>query len=308
MTELTRAEFLKLAAGAGAALTVAVAAPAAHAAETMRTRPIPKTSEPLPVVGLGTWRVFNIGNEPEERAPRQEIIEILFETGGRVIDTAPSYGNSERVVGELLDELGLVDLPFLATKVSERGREMGIEQMNRSFELLHKRPLDLMQIHNLRDWRTHLATLRAWKEEGLIRYYGITHYTTDAIDELAAIVAAEELDFLQCAYSIAVPDAGERLLPLCGDRGVATLINRPFERGSTFSRVKGHALPGWAAEFDCNSWAQFFLKFVLGDPAVTCVIPGTSKPKHMRDNAGAGMGLLPEPDQRTAMLDFFKNL
>ncbi|MCP4329197.1 MAG: aldo/keto reductase [Alphaproteobacteria bacterium] len=274
----------------------------------MRTKSIPKSEEPLPVVGLGTSRVFNIGTSEAERAPRREVLEVLFASGGRVIDTSPMYGNSERVVGELLVELDDVELPFIATKVWTRGGADGIAQMNESFDLLHKRPLDLIQVHNLVDMHTHLKTLRRWKDEGLIRYLGITHYTSSALDELTRIVETEPLDFVQCAYSISVRAAEERLLPACRAHGVATLINRPYERGAVFGRVKGRPLPAWAADFDCASWGQFFLKFILGHPGATCVIPGTSKAKHMRDNTGAGFGRLPDEAERARMIALWEEL
>jgi len=255
----------------------------------------------LPVIGLGTSRVFNIGPDEADRAPRRAVLRHLFEAGGRVIDTSPMYGAAEVVVGELLDDLGARQVPFMATKVWTHGRDQGGQQMEASIAKLGKQPLDLMQIHNLLDWRVHLDTLRGWKEAGKIRYIGITHYTTSALDDLAAIVAAEDLDFVQCAYSISVPDAARRLLPLCADRGVATLINRPFESGRVFRRVGGRPLPPWAADFDCASWGQFFLKYILSHPAATCVIPGTSKPTHMADNAGAGRGRLPDAEERARM-------
>jgi diketogulonate reductase-like aldo/keto reductase len=262
----------------------------------------------LPVIGLGTSRVFDIGPDEADRAPRRDVLRLLFGAGGRVIDTSPMYGNAETVVGELLDDLGAQQLPFMATKVWTRGRDSGVTQMDASIAKLRKRPIDLIQIHNLVDWRTHLATLREWKEAGKVRYIGITHYTSSALDDLAAIVEAEKIDFVQCAYSISVRDAERRLLPVCADRGVATLINRPYERGGVFRRIGGRPLPPWAADFDCASWGQFFLKFILSHPAATCVIPGTSKPKHMSDNAGAGRGRLPDATQRARMAALWDDL
>ena len=299
MPDLTRADFLKLVAAGAAAMA---GAPALHATETtMRTKPIPSTGEALPVIGLGTSRVFDIGPGEADRAPRRDVLRLLFEAGGRVIDTSPMYGAAEVVVGELLDDLGAQQVPFMATKVWTRGRDQGVTQMDASIAKLRKRPLDLIQIHNLVDWRTQLATLRTWQEVGKVRYIGITHYTTSALDDLAAIVEAEDLDFVQCAYSISVRDAERRLLPVCAERGVATLINRPYENGRVFRRMGGRPLPPWAADFDCASWGQFFLKFVLSHPVATCVIPGTSKPKHMTDNAAAGRGRLPDATQRARM-------
>jgi aryl-alcohol dehydrogenase-like predicted oxidoreductase len=299
---LTRAEFLKGAAATGAALLIGGgAAPGAEA--RMRTRAIPKTGEALPVVGLGTSRVFDVGGDDAVRAARRQVLAILFEAGGSVIDSSPMYGRAEVVVGDELAALGMRDRAFLATKVWTRGRRQGIAQMEESMRLLRSERIDLMQVHNLVDLDTQLATLREWKAAGRIRYLGVTHWTRGSLDDLAAIVARENLDFVQFAYSIGARDAERRLLPLCAERGTATLINRPYVNGALFRQARGHAVPPWAAaELGCASWGQFFLKFILGHPQVTCVIPGTSKPRHARDNMGAGMGPLPSPAQRKRML------
>jgi len=304
---LTRAAFLKLLGGAGALLACPVATAGATLAP-MATRPIPKSGEALPVVGLGTWQTFDIGAGEAARAPRREVLRQLFEAGGKVIDSSPMYGRSEAVVGDLLAELGTRDQAFLATKVWTRGREDGIRQMERSLARFRAERIDLMQIHNLVDWKTHLKTLREWKAAGRIRYLGITHYTTSALDDLAEIIAREPIDFVQLAYSLEVRAAERRLLPLAADKGVAVLVNRPYEKGALFHRVRGRALPGWAAEIDCASWGQVFLKYILANPAVTCVIPGTSKPKHMIDNAGAGRGRLPDEAERQRMAAFWDSL
>jgi len=256
-------------------------------------RIIPSTNEKLPVVGVGTWQTFDVSATSAERNPLKEVLQTLISKGGSVVDSSPMYGNSEEVVGDLSTELNINDELFMATKVWTTGKENGIRQMNDSFRLMRRDKLDLMQIHNLTDWETHIKTLRAWKEEGRIRYIGLTHYTESAHERLASIMSREKVDFIQINYNMIDRNAGKRLLPYAQDNGVAVLINQPFESGSLFQRVKGKSLPAWAAEFDCTSWAQFFLKFILAQPAVTCVIPGTGKPHHMIDNMGAGFGKLP---------------
>jgi diketogulonate reductase-like aldo/keto reductase len=274
----------------------------------MLTRPIPKTQEQLPVVGLGTWQAFDIGADRAALDQRKEVLRILFEAGGSVIDSSPMYGRAEAVVGTLLAEMGPEEKPFLATKVWTSGEAAGAAQMSASFANMQTDTIDLMQIHNLVDWRTHLKTLRAWKEKGRFRYIGITHYTSSALDDLAAVIRAEPIDFVQLAYSIDVRAAETRLLPLVAERGVGVLVNRPFSTGGLFGRVRGKALPAWAAELDCASWGQFFLKFIIGHPAVTCAIPGTARPEHMRDNVGAGRGRLPAAAQRQRMAEYWDEL
>jgi diketogulonate reductase-like aldo/keto reductase len=265
----------------------------------MLTRPIPSTGEALPVVGLGTWPVFDVGADERSREPLREVVRRLVEAGGRMIDTSPMYGRSEGVVGDIVAELGVREKAFLATKVWISGRERGIEQMARSASLLKSPVIDLMQVHNLVDWRTQLTTMRRMKEKGTLRYIGITHYTTGSLSELTRILEAEDgIDFVQCGYSLATREAETRLLPVCAERGVAVIVNQPLERGDLFRAVRGKALPEWAAEFDCESWAQLFLKYVVGEPAVTVVIPATNKPDHMSDNLAAGAGRLPHERQR----------
>lgn len=274
----------------------------------MLTRPIPKTAEPLPVVGLGTWQTFDVGSSRADLDQRKQVLQVLMEAGGKVIDSSPMYGRAEAVVGTLLAEMQARDKVFLATKVWTAGEAAGVAQMNASLAKLKAPALELMQIHNLVDWRTHLRTLRAWKERKTFRYIGITHYTVPALDELAAIVRAEPIDFVQFGYSINVREAETRLLPLCAERGVAVIANQPFDSGGLFGQVRGKVLPEWAGELDCKSWGQFFLKFILGHPAVTCVIPGTAKPDHARDNVAAGLGRLPDAAQRKRMVQFWDGL
>lgn len=283
-------------AGTAAALAAGgVAAPPAQAqGRTMLTRPIPSTGEAMPVVGFGTWQTFDIGASSAEREPRREVLEELFAAGGRMIDSSPMYGRAEAVVGDLLADMKARDKAFLATKVWTTGEKAGIAQMDASAAKMKAPVIDLMQIHNLVDWRTHLKTLRAWKEAGRFRYIGITHYTTSSLDTLADILAAERLDFVQMGYSLATRAAERRLLPVARDRGVAVIANQPFDSGGMFQKVKGKPLPGWAADYDCASWAQIMLKYLIAHPATTCVIPGTARPEHARDNIGAGRGRLPD--------------
>lgn len=274
----------------------------------MLTRTIPQSKESLPIVGLGTWQTFDVGPDRVALDQRKEVLRVLFEAGGTVIDSSPMYGRAEAVVGNLLSEMKAHDGAFLATKVWTSGQAAGVAQMNASLAKLQAPRIDLMQIHNLVDWRTHLRTLRDWKEQKKFRYVGITHYTVPGLDELAAIIRAERIDFVQFAYSINVREAEARLLPLCAERGVAVIINQPFDSGSLFGKVKGKALPDWAAGLGCASWSQFFLKFILGHPAVTCVIPGTARPDHMRDNVAAGFGHLPDAGERKRVAEYWDGL
>jgi diketogulonate reductase-like aldo/keto reductase len=265
-------------------------------------RPIPSTGEKLPVVGLGTWQTFDVSGSSDEREPLKEVLKTLLSQGGTVVDSSPMYGRSEEVVGDLSTELAVNDKLFIATKVWTNGRENGIRQMNDSFRLMKREKIDLMQIHNLTDWETHLKTLRSWKESGKVRYIGLTHYTQSAHDRLVSILSSEKVDFIQINYNLLDRNAEKRLLPVAQEKGVAVLINQPFESGSLFQRVKGKQLPPWAKDIDCNSWAQFFLKYILSHPAVTCAIPGTSKPHHMLDNMGAAFGRLPDEKLRRQMV------
>ncbi len=267
----------------------------------MRTRPIPSSGEALPVVGLGTYDVFNVGTFHAARAPLGEVLRILFDCGGTVVDSSPMYGRAEGVAGDLLAASDQTGPAFIATKVWTEGRARGIAQMRESLRLFHAETLALMQIHNLVDWRTQLATLRDWKAAGTIRYIGITHYTPSAFGQLQDVIEAERPDFVQLPYSIVVRDAERRLLDVAAANDVAVLVNRPLEGGGLFRKTRGRKLPGWAADFDCQSWGQFFLKYLLGHPAVTCVIPGTAKPGHMLDNVGAGQGRLPDARLRARM-------
>jgi diketogulonate reductase-like aldo/keto reductase len=275
----------------------------------MITRPIPSTGEAMPVVGLGTWPVFDVGDGAGERAPLKSVVAALVAAGGRMIDTSPMYGRAEAVVGDIVAELGVRPKVFLATKVWTSGRERGTAEMQRSAARMKSPVLDLIQIHNLVDWQTQLATLRDMKAKGQVRYIGITHYTTGSLAELARILESEPgIDFVQLGYSLASREAEQRLLPVAAARRVATIVNQPFETGGMFSRVRGRALPEWAGEFDCTSWAQLFLKYILAEPAVTCVIPATGNPEHMADDVKAGFGRLPDRQQRAQIRRFWDSL
>jgi diketogulonate reductase-like aldo/keto reductase len=288
--------------GAGAAGALIGAAGRAEGIEAMRTRPIPESGERLPAIGMGTWQTFDVGDGTAERRPLLEVLRIFVDVGGRVIDSSPMYGRSEAVTGDLLARLRSNREAFVATKVWTRGREAGIRQMRESFEKLRVQRMDLMQVHNLVDWATQLATLRSWKDQDRIRYIGVTHYQLGAFDELERIITEGLIDFVQLPYSLGTRAAEERVLPAAADNGVAVLVMRPFEGGSLFRRVRDRQLPSWAAEFDCESWAQYFLKFILAHPAVTCPLPATSNPEHMQDNVRAGFGALPDAETRKRMV------
>ncbi len=295
---IRRRTVLKLFA-AGAIGPWSVAAPAAPGG-SMRMREIPATGEKLPVIGLGSSDEFETASGADMDALR-DVLRRFHELGGTLVDTAPIYGDAEAVIGKLVGELGLTDELFLATKVRARGRDAGIEQMERSTELLGKQPLDLLQVHSLADVDTQLDNLRRWKDEGRVRYIGVTHSRVSAFEALERVMKRSDLDFVQLNYSFTEPDAEQRLLPLAADKGIAVMVNRPFENGALFRQVNDRPLPDWAAEFDCESWAQFSLKYILGHPAVTCVIPATSNPRHLVDNMGAGTGRLPDEAARRRM-------
>jgi len=274
----------------------------------LQRRILSSAAEMLPVVGLGTWIQFDVGKSEEERQPLREVLKKMTEFGGKVIDSSPMYGNAEEVVGDLTTATGLADKFFYATKVWTNGEQEGIKQMQASLRKMRRTTMDLMQIHNLMDWQTHLKTLKKWKEEGKIRYIGITHYTVASHEQLEKIVKTEKPDFVQCNYSIRVRNAENSLLKAAHDNDVSVIINEPFEKGSLFGTVKGKDLPAWAADYDIKSWAQFFLKFILSNAAVTCVIPGTSNPEHLADNMGAGYGKLPDEAGRKKMIEFIEKL
>ena len=296
----TRRQFVQRSSLLAAMAGLAPLLPAsAFAADGLLLRSIPSSGERLPVIGLGTSRTFNVDPGSGEMAELLEVMKAFVAGGARLIDTAPSYGDAEAVSGELVKRVAARDKVFLATKVSSTGREAGQRQIEASFKALQTDRIDLIQVHNLQDTATQLGLLRELKEQGRIRYVGITHYVESAHDDLIAVLQKEKVDFVQFNYSVAARNAEKRLLPFCAEHGIATLINRTYGAGQLFARVKGKALPGWAvAELDASSWAQLMLKFVLADPAVTVVIPATSNPRYMADNLLAGQGRLPDARQR----------
>ena len=276
--------------------------------ESLRTRPIPSSGEQLPVIGIGTWQTFDVGGDAAARAPLKEVLRLFFAGGGRVVDSSPMYGSSEEVAGETCAELGICEPLFMASKVWTSGKAEGIRQMQRSIERMRAGRMDLMQVHNLLDVETHTGTLREWRAAKRVRYIGITHYTASAYADVERWLKTKHYDFLQINYSIAESESEKRLLPLAKELGVAVVANRPFAEGAMFRRVRGKPLPPWAAELGIASWAQYFLKWIVSHPAVTCAIPGTGKPEHMQDNLGAGTGAMPDEAQRARMARHYASL
>lgn len=267
---------------------------------------IPRTGEKIPAIGLGTYSVFDVGSSVAERGPLREVLRLFADSGGSLIDSSPMYGQSESVVGQLAEKLGLRARLFLATKVWTTGKEAGIRQMNASFRLMRTGLIDLMQVHNLADWEVHLRTIREWKEQGKVRYSGISHYTAGAYHMVESVMRKERPDFVQINYSIVSREAEERILPLAQDLGIAVIANRPLDTGRLFTMVRSRALPAWAAEFGCTSWSQFFLKFAISHPAIACAIPATSDPGHLRDNMLACSGPLPDAADRQRMASYLE--
>ena len=296
---------MRLIGGFGAAVTLGSVS---SQTRKIMTRKIPSTGEDLPAVGLGTWQVFDAGGDSAARAPLREVIAAFAKAGGKMIDSSPMYGSAETVAGDLVAELGLRENLFIATKVWTRGREEGIAEMERSFKRLRVTTMDLMQVHNLLDVEVHTQTLRDWKATKKIRYLGITHYTSSAYADVEKWLKQEKYDFLQINYSLAERESEKRLLPFCLENKIAVIANRPFAEGAMFRRVRGKPLPPWAAEIGVASWAQYFLKWIVGHLAVTCVIPGTGKPEHIADNVAAGFGALPEEGTRRRMAAYFDSL
>jgi len=276
------------------------------------TRKIPSTGEELPAIGLGTWQVFDAdrrGNaDAAARAPLRGVIAAFAKAGGRLIDSSPMYGSAESVAGDLVAELGLRAKLFVATKVWTRGREDGIKQIETSFRRLKVKQMDLLQIHNLLDAGIHTKTINDMKAKGRVRYTGITHYTSSAYGEVESWLKKEKYDFLQINYSLAERDADKKILAICKNQNIAVIANRPFAEGAMFKRVRGKPLPPWAAEIGVASWAQYFLKWIVGHPAITCAIPGTGKPEHIADNVAAGFGALPDEAMRRRMAEYFDAL
>ncbi len=265
----------------------------------MNTRPIPRTGEQLPVIGMGTWQTFDVDGTPDALV---DVITKLLDGGARVIDSSPMYGKAETATGSLLAKTNKLGVPFLATKVWTSGKREGIAQMARSFERMRASTIDLVQVHNLLDVQTHLPVLREMKAKGTIRYLGVTHYSHGQFAEIEKLMKHEQLDFIQIPYSITDREAEKRVLPAARDTGTAVLVMTPFESGGLFGRVRKRPLPQVATELGCTSWAQVFLKFLLGHPAVTCPIPATAKAEHVLDNLGAGFGAYPDEAQRDALV------
>jgi diketogulonate reductase-like aldo/keto reductase len=293
--------------GLGAALAMKRARPQGTKPR-MLERPIPASGEKLPVIGLGTWQVFDARADAAARGPLRETLAAFAKGGARLVDSSPMYGAAESVVGDLAAELGIAKQLFFATKVYTSGREAGLAQMETSMRRMRVQRMDLMQVHNLADVAEHVKTLADLKAKGRVRYTGITHYRAGAYGEVERWLKAAPWDFLQINYSLGEREAAERLLPLAQERRVAVIANRPFAEGALFARVRGKPLPAWAAEIGAASWAQFFLKWILGHPAVTCAIPGTGRPDHMADNLAAGFGALPDEPMRRRMASHLDTL
>jgi len=303
---LSRREFLKAGIGLGASLSLPSGSVLAKEDAVIR-RTIPSSGESVPTIGIGTSRRYQ-GTTEAERRQLREVLRRFKDLGGKVIDTAPAYGNAETVVGDLVAELGIRDSLFIATKVGAQGRDAGIDQMEQSLKRLRTPKIDLIAVHNLRDTQTQLRTLREWKQAGRIRYVGITTSSDRQYQEFEQTMKTEALDFIQVDYAIDNRNADQRILPLAADRGMAVMINLPFGRGRLFGAVQGQKLPPWASDFDCASWAHFFLKYIVSHPAVTCAIPGTATVEYIVDNLGAARGRLPEPAMRRRMERFVDQL
>ena len=304
----TRREALKLTGLASAGLLASQSLLSFTLKDSMMQRVIPSSNEKLPIVGLGTWQTFDVGGSSEKRATLTQVLSEMQKLGGSVIDSSPMYGSSEKVVGDLTIASGLANQFFYATKVWTSGKEAGIRQMEKSFNLMRRKQLDLMQIHNLVDWKTHVKTLKGWKEKGKIKYWGITHYVDSSHAELEKVIQQEKPDFVQFNYSIRERHAEKSLFETVRKNGTAVIINQPYESGSLFRIVHGKQLPEWCEDYDINSWGQYFLKFILSNELVTCVIPGTSKPHHAIDNMKAGYGKMPDANGRERMYEFIKSI
>jgi len=305
----TRRQFLRMASTmAGAAATGLILPHHVFASSTQIRKAIPKTGEKLPVIGMGTSRTFDSNDDSETLLRLQQVTQTFFDMGGGMIDSSPMYGSAQQVIGQLLPKMTGTKNLFSATKVWIDGKDEGIDQMEQSRKRWGIKHFDLMQIHNLVDWETHLETLKQMKADGKIRYIGITTSHGRFHSELSDILKSEVFDFVQLSYNIANRDVESPLLSIAKDRGIAVIVNRPYQRGDLFQKVRGKALPNWTKDFDCHSWGQYFLKYVVSHPAVTCAIPATTKVKHMKDNMQAGYGSLPTAKQRIKMLKYFESI
>ncbi len=298
--------FLQWMAGLGAVTVIgpSLAVPTLPAIK----KAIPASGEKIPVIGMGSWLTFDVGDNEAARATRVQVLQAFFDQGGALIDSSPMYGSSQEVIGHSLRQIKNKSALFAATKVWIYGQWLGIKQMEAARELWGVARFDLMQIHNMLDWQAHLETLKAWKAEGRIRYIGITTSHGRRHQDMERALAKEPFDFVQFTYNLADRDVEQRLLPLAAERDIAVIINRPFDGGALFGPVRGKPLPAWAAEFDCTNWAQFFLKFIVSHPAVTCAIPATSRVPHMLENMGAGFGRLPDAATRQRMIAYYEKL
>lgn len=305
----TRRQFARSAASLAALAAMSPLLPGsvwAAPADGLITRTIPGTDEALPIIGLGTASSFNVSlDDKEAMSPLRDVLRTLVNGGGRLIDTAPSYGRAEAVTGALVGDGGLRKRTFLATKVSSQGKQRGAAQIEASFKALRAETIDLIQVHNLQDTANQLALLRELKQEERVRYIGITHYVDSAHEDLIEAMERDKVDFVQFNYSVGARNAEKRLLPYCVDNGIATLINRPFLRGDLFNKVREKPLPDWASEIDVTTWAQMMLKFVVSAPGVTVAIPATSNPRYMADNLMAGQGRMPDDKQRERIAQLF---
>lgn len=306
MPRLSRRALLASLAGLGALSALATAGSAAPGPTLKRA--IPKTGEEIPAIGMGSWITFNVGADPALREARAKVLQTFFAGGGGMIDSSPMYGSSEDVIGFGLKRIADTGALFSATKVWIWGQARGIRQMDDSRRLWGREKFDLMQVHNLLDWESHLETLAAHKAEGRVRYIGITTSHGERHEAMAKIMATQPLDFVQFSYNVLDREAERRLLPLAAERGLAVIVNRPFRQGDLFGPVARQPLPPWAGEFDCANWAQFFLKFVVSHPAVTCAIPATTRVDHMAENMGALLGRLPDPKTRERMIRHVESL
>ena len=305
---VTRREAGKVIGGTAAALVLPIISEAKTESAAMLMRTIPSSGEKLPVIGLGTWRAFDVELNAGVRRQLEDVLSQFLKLGGRLIDSSPMYGRAEKVIGDLTSAQHMTNKFFLATKVWTEGKQSGIQSMERSMSLLHTNRIDLMQVHNLVDVNTQLVTLAEWKQQGRIRYTGITHYESGALSEIEKLMHSQKFDFLQINYSLMEPEADERVLSLAQERGVAVIANRPFGSGDLFDKVRSKPLPDWAAEFDCRSWAQFFLKWIVANPAIICAIPATAKSRHLEDNMRGGVGRLPDGKLRARMAQFVSSL
>jgi diketogulonate reductase-like aldo/keto reductase len=303
---ITRRRAVKLIGATTASVCLPIGSSRIFAAEgSMLKRAIPSTGEKLPVIGLGSAVTFDVPFNSPKVTDITEVITRFVRRGGKVIDSSPMYGNAEGMIGDIAAKAGLTKSLFIATKVWTRGKEAGIAQMNQSLARFKTKPIDLMQVHNLVDVDTHMSTLRGWKSSGLIRYTGITFSEPKGFADIERNMRSQKPDFVQINYSIADRGAAQRILPLAQELRMGVIINRPFGSGGVIKAVQGRPLPPWAAEFDCHSWAQFLLKWVVSHPAVTCVIPATNNPQHLEDNMGAGFGRLPDAKTRERMAALF---